>query len=44
MPVHNTYKLVKKEKLKKDIFKFSVEAKEIAKDAKPRTIFGNKSI
>jgi len=35
MPVHSKCKLVKKEKLKEDIFKFSVEADEIAKTAKP---------
>ncbi len=43
MPVHAKCKLVKKEKLKEDIFKFSVEAKEIANTAKPRTILRNKS-
>ena len=43
MPIHAKCKLVKKEKLKEDIFKFSVESKEIASTAKPRTILGNKS-
>ena len=38
MPVHAKCKLVKKEKLKEDIFKFSLDAKEIASTAKPRTI------
>ena len=38
MPVHAKCKLVKAEKLKEDIFKFSVETKEIAKNSKPRTI------
>ncbi len=35
MPVHTKCKLVKTEKLKDDIFKFSIEAKEIAKISKP---------
>ncbi|MCI9365548.1 MAG: dihydroorotate dehydrogenase electron transfer subunit [Clostridia bacterium] len=35
MPIHSKCKLVKKEQLKEDIFKFSVEAGEIAKGAKP---------
>ena len=35
MPIHSKCKLVKKEQLKEDIFKFSVEAGEIAKSAKP---------
>ena len=35
MPVHAKCKLIKKEKLTDEIFKFSVEAKEVAKDAKP---------
>ena len=35
MPVHSKCKLVKKEVLKEDIFKFSIEAEEIAKCAKP---------
>lgn len=39
MPVHVKCKLVKKEKLKDDIYKFSVEAEEIAKTTKPRTIY-----
>ena len=38
MPIHTKCKLVKTEKLKEDIYKFSVESKEIAKTAKPRTI------
>lgn len=38
MPVHVKCKLVKKEQLKSDIYKFGVEAEEIAKTAKPRTI------
>lgn len=38
MPVHAKCKLVKKEKLKSDIYKFGVEAEEIAKSAKPRTV------
>lgn len=43
MPVHRKCKLVKSEKLKEDIFKFSVESKEIAEIAKPRTISWDKS-
>ena len=43
MPVHTKCKLVKAEKLKEDIFKFSVESKEIAEIAKPRTISWDKS-
>ena len=43
MPVHAKCKLIKKTKLKSDIYKFKVEAEEIAKTAKPRTIFRNKS-
>lgn len=38
MALHLKCKLVEKEALKPDIFKFSVEAEEIAKSAKPRTI------
>ena len=38
MPVHDKCKLVKKEALKDDIYKFSVKSEEIAKNAKPRTI------
>lgn len=38
MAIHSKCKLVKKEKLKEDIFKFSVESEEMAKNAKPRTI------
>lgn len=34
MQVHAKCKLVKKEKLKEDIYKFSVESKEIAENAK----------
>lgn len=43
MPVHVRAKLIKKEKLKEDIYKFSVETEEIAKTAKARTISWNKS-
>ena len=43
MPVHTKCKLVKVEKLKEDIFKFSIKAEEIAKCAKPRTISSSKS-
>ncbi len=43
MPVHSKSKLVKKEKLREDIYKFTVESKEIAKSALPRTILRNKS-
>lgn len=35
MPVKKECKLVKKEQLKENIFKFSVEAKEVVKEAKP---------
>lgn len=35
MPSHLKCKLIKKEMLKQDIFKFSIEAEEIAKTAKP---------
>ncbi len=38
MPIHTKCKLIKKERLKDDIYKFEIEAKEIAKNAKPRTI------
>lgn len=38
MPVHTKCKLVKKEQLKDNIYKFGVEAEEIIKSAKPRTI------
>lgn len=41
MPVHVKCKLIKKEKLKEDIYKFYVESEEIARTASPRTIFGN---
>ncbi len=44
MPVHAKCKLIKKEKLKEDIYKFSIEAKDIVKNAKPRTIYKYKSI
>lgn len=44
MQLHQKCKLVKKEKLKEDIFKFSIKSKEIAENAKPRTILRNKSI
>ena len=43
MAVHTKCELVEKEKLKDDIFKFSVKSKEIAENAKPRTIPWNKS-
>ena len=43
MPKHVKAKLVKKEKLTDDIYKFSVDTEEIAKISKPRTIFRNKS-
>lgn len=39
MPIHTKCKLIKKEKLKEDIYKFEIESKEIAKSAKPRTIY-----
>lgn len=38
MPMHIKCKLLKKEKLAENIYKFSVQAEEIAKNAKPRTI------
>ena len=38
MPTHVKCQLLKKEKLTENIYKFSVEAEEIAKNAKPRTI------
>ncbi len=38
MPVHAKCKLVKKEKLSDDIYKFSIESKEIAENAKARTV------
>lgn len=43
MPIHAKCKLIKKEKLKSDIYKFEIEAPEIAKQANPRTISRNKS-
>ncbi|MCI8519645.1 MAG: hypothetical protein HFJ51_06325 [Clostridia bacterium] len=43
MPSHVKAKLIKKEKLTTGIYKFSVASEEIAKTAKPRTIFRNKS-
>lgn len=42
MPIHAKCKLIKKEQLKDDIYKFVVEAPEIANIAMPRTIFRNK--
>ena len=42
MPKHVKAKLIKKEQLKDDIYKFSIDAEEIAKTAMPRTIFRNK--
>ncbi len=38
MPIHIKRKLVKKEKLKEDIYKFTVNSKEIASLARPRSI------
>lgn len=38
MPTHIKCKLLKKEKLKDDIYKFTIDAKEIVNDSKPRTI------
>lgn len=38
MPVHIKCKLLKKEKLQDGIYKFTIEAEEVAKNAKPRTI------
>ena len=35
MPFHVNAKLIEKEQLNKDLFKFSVETKEIAQNAKP---------
>ena len=35
MPINTKIKLLKKEKLKEDVFKFTCEAKEIAECAKP---------
>ena len=35
MPVHNNYKIIKKEKLIDGIYKFSIDSKEIATTAKP---------
>lgn len=43
MPVHAKCKLVKKEQLKGNIFKFGVEVGEELKNALPRTIYRNKS-
>lgn len=43
MPVQIKSKLIKKEQLKFDIFKFSLEAKDITDIAKPRTIHRNKN-
>ncbi len=42
MPKHVKAKLIKKEKLTEGIYKFSIDAEEIAKTAMPRTIFRNK--
>ncbi len=42
MPVHAKCKLVKKEQLKDDIFKFGVEVGEELKNSLPRTIYRNK--
>ena len=38
MPVHSKCELLKKEKLKEDIYKFTIDAKEIADKAMARTI------
>lgn len=43
MPIHTKCKLVKKEKLKEDIYKYGIESEEIAKIAEPRTVSRNKS-
>jgi hypothetical protein len=43
MPVQLKAKLIKKEQLKSDIFKFSLQAKEITQVAKPRSVYRNKS-
>ena len=43
MPVHVKSKLIKKEMLKEDIYKYVIEAPEIASKALPRTISRNKS-
>lgn len=43
MPIHAKCKLIKKEMLKDDIYKFVIEAPEIASKALPRTILRNKS-
>ena len=43
MPVHTKSKLIRKEMPKNDIYKFTIEATEIASQAKPRTILRNKS-
>lgn len=43
MPIHTKAKLIKKEKLREDIYKFTVETKEIARSALPRTVLRNKS-
>ena len=43
MPIHSKCKLIKNEKLIEGIYKFKIEAGEIAKVAKPRTISRNKS-
>lgn len=41
MPINQRCKLIKKEYLKSDIVKFVVNSKEIAKEAKPRSVFRN---
>jgi len=38
MKAHSECKLIKKEELTEGIYKFTVEAEEIAKTAKPRAI------
>ena len=38
MPIHTKCKLLEKEKLASDIYRFKIEAEEIAKGAKPRSI------
>lgn len=43
MPVQLKSKLIKKEQLKTDIFKFSLEAEEIVNIAKPRSVYRNKN-
>lgn len=43
MPVHEKCKLLEREKLTEGIYRFKIETEEIAKNAKPRTIFRDKS-